>query len=408
VTEAVDNERQRIGEQGGGVADDGGLENLIFRTCVTALWADGVMASAERDYLSHLIDAASLGESEREQLRRLAFHDVDRHRLLSEIDRLPDDSKRDLFDRSVALLTSDRRVRPSELRFLKVLRRHCGIKFWSFRRLLWRLDRTRRLLAAMALAVMVAAAVGVVTWRTSRPDVIPPRELAGFVAIALPKLPTERPELDAKDLFERVRASVVTINVDIDGSDYGHGSGSVVGVDRFGQLYVLTNRHVVFHELPEGRVLSYEVELESGIRLPAALDFYSRQYDLALVLVPNLTGWGRPVPLLPRNRLRVGQQVFAVGSPIGLDHTFTSGVISALRAEHIQTDATVHSGSSGGPLFDASGMVCGVVTMTHLHKDFSFAVYADAVFDMLAERYVVKTGEDVGSVRSQSTPDALP
>mgnify|MGYP001825083165 FL=1 len=201
---------------------------------------------------------------------------------------------------------------------------------------------------------------------------------------------------------------MVRVNVDIDGADHGQGSGSIIGVDRFGQLYVLTNRHVVFHELREGQRVSYEVELESGVRLPAALDFYSRDDDLALVMVPNLTGWGRPVPLLPRDRLHVGQRVFAVGSPIGLAHTFTSGVISALRSEHIQTDATVHMGSSGGPLFDATGVVCGVVTMTHQHKDFSFAVYADAVFEMLTERYVAKTGQSVGGRSSELPADASP
>ncbi len=385
-----------------------GLEDLVFRTSVTALWADGAMATSERDYLSHLIDAAVRSEPEREKLRRLALHDVDRHELLAEIDRLPDDTKHDLFDRTVALLTSDRRVRRSELRFLGVLRRHCGIGFWSYQRLLWRLTKTRRLVATLSLVTLVAAAVWIIAGRASRQETVAPRELAEFVAIAIPQLPADRPQLGAEELFERVRVSVVTVNVDIDGAHHGHGSGSIVGVDRFGQLYVLTNRHVVFHELLEGQLLSFEIELESGVRLPAALDFYSREDDLALVMVPNLTGWGRPVPLLPRDRLHVGQQVFAVGSPIGLPHTFTSGVISALRSEHIQTDATVHMGSSGGPLFDASGMVCGVITMTHQHKDISFAVYADAVFNMLTERYVVKTGGSVGGDRSEIPSDPSP
>jgi hypothetical protein len=389
VAETADHERQPAGDDVGGRSDVNCLETLTFRTCVTALWADGVMASSERDYLSHLIDAASLDESERERLRRLALHDVDRHALFAEIDDLPDATKRDLFDRTVAVLTSDRRVKRSELRFLRELRRHCGIGFWSSQRLLWRVMKTRRWVVGLALLVVVAVAIGIIKGRVSRPDTFAPLELADFVAIAVPPLPADRPQLDAEELFERVRVSVVRVNVDIDGTDHGQGSGSIIGVDRFGQLYVLTNRHVVFHELLEGQVLSYEIELESGIRLPAALDFYSRDDDLALVMVPNLTGWGRPVPLLPRDRLHVGQQVFAVGSPIGLAHTFTSGVISALRAEHIQTDATVHMGSSGGPLFDASGVVC-------------------AVFDMLTERFVAKTGESVGGDPSELPTQAPP
>jgi len=71
---------------------------------------------------------------------------------------------------------------------------------------------------------------------------------------------------------------------------------------------------------------------------------------------------------------------------MGLDHTFTSGVISALRPDSIQTDATVYFGSSGGPLVDGSGALCGVITTTHSHKDISFAIYADAVLDLLVER----------------------
>jgi S1-C subfamily serine protease len=96
--------------------------------------------------------------------------------------------------------------------------------------------------------------------------------------------------------------------------------------------------------------------------------------------------WAEPLPVVPRRQLRVGQRVFAVGSPIGLRHSFTSGVISALRGDHIQTDATVHQGSSGGPLIDDSGGVCGIVTQTHSAKDFTFAIYADTVLELLEER----------------------
>ena len=52
----------------------------------------------------------------------------------------------------------------------------------------------------------------------------------------------------------------------------------------------------------------------------------------------------------------------------------------------VMFDAAIHSGSSGGPLFESHGLLCGVVTATHQSKDFSFALVADAVFDMLVER----------------------
>ena len=160
----------------------------------------------------------------------------------------------------------------------------------------------------------------------------------------------------------------------------------MLGVDGHDQLYVLTNRHVVDHEVANPRLLSYEIELENGIQLPAVLDFYSRTHDLAVVMAPGLGGWGLPVSASDVQRPSVGEEVFALGSPIGLDHSFTTGVISALRWPMIQTDATVHSGSSGGPLFDNRGRVCGVVTTSHREKDFSFALCGETILEMLDER----------------------
>ncbi len=358
--------------------------DLAFKVCVVALWSDGSMAASERDHLSHLIDSLAADEAERDALRRTALHDVDRRAVLAEIADLGQDERLDLFDRSVAVLTSDRRVRRGELGFLRQLRRSCGVGFWRFERLVWRLGWRRR---AAALAGLVTLGVlAVLPWGAREQGGAPPLELSRRAALALAPLPLVRSSLDPEALYETVRRSVVQVNVLVEGGYHGNGSGSVVAIDRFGQLYVLTNRHVVYHELSEGRRLSYEVQLESGVKLPALLDFYSRRWDLALLVVPRLTGWARPVPLLPRSELRVGQRVYAVGSPLGLDHTFTSGVISAIRDDFIQTDATVHSGSSGGPLFDGSGLVCGVVTTTHQHKDLSFALAADTVLDMLAER----------------------
>ena len=103
-------------------------------------------------------------------------------------------------------------------------------------------------------------------------------------------------------------------------------------------------------------------------------------------LAPGVGGWGPPAPLRSCADLRVGEPVWAVGSPIGLDHSFTSGVISALRWPMVQIDATVHSGSSGGPIFDDRGRVCGIVTTSHMQKDFSFALCGETVLEMLDER----------------------
>jgi S1-C subfamily serine protease len=369
---------------GSGIGGIGAEDALLFRVCVAAIWADGSMAAAERDHLSHLMDRIAASEAERSELRRIALHDVSRNGVLAEVESFDEAAKRRLFDRTVAVLTADRRLRRGELVFIGRLRRRCGVGLLAYQTILWRAAPVRRALRLVALAAL-AVAVAVV-WSNRHPESFPPVELKLHPEILMPRAADDRPPMPTEALYAAIRGSVVKINVLVDGAIIGHGSGSVLGMDAGGQLYVLTNRHVVYHEVADPRGLGYEVQLESGIQLPAVLDFYSRSHDLALVMVPGLSGWGAPAPLRLCRDLQVGQSVWAVGSPIGLDHSITSGVISALRGTMVQTDATVHSGSSGGPLFDDRGRVCGVVTTSHRQKDFSFALCGEAVLEMLDER----------------------
>jgi hypothetical protein len=357
---------------------------LLYRICVAAIWADGSLAAAERDHLSHLMDRIADDENQRHELRRIALHDVSRSGVLAEVGGLDAGARRRLYERCLAVLTSDRRLRHAERAFLGRLRRRCGVSVWTHQANLWRwapLGGVARVAGAVALVALIAA-----LWHGRHPDAFPPMELPVHHPLALPQAAADALQLDAETLYDAIRSSVVQVNVLVDEGVIGHGSGSVLGLDAAGQLYVLTNRHVVYHEVPDPRVLSYEVQLESGVQLPAVLDYYSRSNDLAIVLVPNLGGWGLPVPLRLCRDLHVGATVYAVGSPIGLDHTLTSGVVSALRGNMVQTDATVHMGSSGGPLFDDRGRVCGVVTSSHLQKDFSFALCPETVLEMLDER----------------------
>ncbi|MCU0304497.1 MAG: trypsin-like peptidase domain-containing protein [Thermoanaerobaculales bacterium] len=362
----------------------GAEDVLLFQVCVAAIWADGSMAAAERDHISHLMDRIAASEAERAELRRIALHDVSRRWVLGEVDRLDESAKRRLYDRCIAVLTADRRLRRGELGFIGELRRRCGIGRLAHSATLWRAAPLRRWLRLGAAVALVAAAGAL--WLARRPATFPPVELPVHHEILLPRAAADAPRLGTEALYARIRSSVVKVNVLVDQALIGHGSGSVLGADRGGQLYVLTNRHVVYHEVANPHGLTFEVELENGIQLPAVLDFASRAHDLAVVLVPGLGGWGVPAPLRPCSDLEVGTAVYAVGAPIGLDHTFTTGVVSALRGNMVQTDATVHSGSSGGPLFDDRGRVCGVVTTSHREKDISFALCAEAVVEMLGER----------------------
>ena len=364
---------------------------LLFKICVAAIWSDGAMAAAERDHLSHLMDRISATEDERHELRRIALHDVSRSTVLAEVDELDASAKRRLYDRCISVLTVDRRLRRGELRFVSRLRKRCGVGLLAHQGMLWRAAPVRRLFRiAVPASILFAVAAVVFLQFSDEEGSQPPIELGFHPEILLRQAPAGAVPMESEILYENIRHSVVKINVLIDQALVGHGSGAVLGIDHDGQLYVLTNRHVVYHEVAESHFVSYEIQLENGIQLPAMLDFYSRTHDLAIVVAPGLGGWGLPVALRMCSDLSVGEKVFALGSPVGLDHSFTTGVISALRGQMVQTDATVHSGSSGGPLFDDRGRVCGVVTTSHMQKDFSFALCGETVLEMLDERLAVE------------------
>ncbi|MFM7113729.1 MAG: S1C family serine protease, partial [Planctomycetota bacterium] len=96
--------------------------------------------------------------------------------------------------------------------------------------------------------------------------------------------------------------------------------------------------------------------------------------DLAVLRIDAGSGKLEPLPIGSSHDLKVGQKVFAIGNPFGLDQTLTTGIISALGREidgeqgqrirnAIQTDAAINPGNSGGPLLDSAGRLIGVNTM---------------------------------------------
>lgn len=142
------------------------------------------------------------------------------------------------------------------------------------------------------------------------------------------------------------------------------GSGSGVIIRRDGVL--LTNYHVV------GNARDVEVSLASGQRVPGRVLGRDPTVDIAVVQVAAA---GRALPVAPigdSDRLQVGQAAIAIGNPLGLERTVTSGVISGTNRSPrgfevgglIQTDATIFPGNSGGPLFDSQGQVIGINTLT--------------------------------------------
>jgi S1-C subfamily serine protease len=116
-------------------------------------------------------------------------------------------------------------------------------------------------------------------------------------------------------------------------------------------------------------------------------------YDLAVVQIKAPAALLRQLPLGQSSSLKVGQKVFAIGNPFGLDQSLSMGIISALNREIrtsqsiikdvIQTDAAINPGNSGGPLLDSAGLLIGVNTAiaspTGAYAGIGFAIPVDTV-----------------------------
>lgn len=184
--------------------------------------------------------------------------------------------------------------------------------------------------------------------------------LACFVALsgqtadrAAPEKQKPLPTFSAQEIFKRVYPSIMVVeSLDAEGKVTKFGSGVVIASGS-----IITNRHVI-----EGGV-SFRVE-HNGKKWPAKLTKVDPDHDLAELSVAGLDA--PAVTVLDSAKLSVGETVYAIGSPEGLELTISEGLISGLRdfdkGRVIQTSAAISPGSSGGGLFDAQGRLVGITT----------------------------------------------
>lgn len=169
----------------------------------------------------------------------------------------------------------------------------------------------------------------------------------------------------------KVRPTVVQINV---ATQNGGGLGSGVIIDPRG--YIVTNNHVI-----EGGQ-KIEVVLFNGRTLPGQIVGTAPGDDLAVVKIDPSKTKLAVATLGDSSKLRVGQEVLAVGNPLGITQTVTNGIISALDRNvadgpngailpgTIQTDAPINPGNSGGALVDLQGNLIGIPTLAALDPQF--------------------------------------
>jgi len=190
-------------------------------------------------------------------------------------------------------------------------------------------------------------------------------------------------------IYDRVSPAVVsiasvTINPYQIADRVSRAVGSGVILDASG--LVLTNAHVVF-----GRQ-AITVTLDDGTTVPGSVIGADPVFDVAVLRIPSPATGTLPVAT-PGNsaRLRVGEEVLAIGNPLGLDQTLTRGIISAinrllpdmpfsLMEPMIQTDASINPGNSGGPLLNRCGEIVGITTaIIPDAQNIGFAIPIDVV-----------------------------
>lgn len=219
--------------------------------------------------------------------------------------------------------------------------------------------------------------------------------------------PGQTPPL--REVFRRVRPAVVVIATrqkelapeGRQGFVDMQGLGSGVVISEAGQ--VLTAAHVV--QTAEQIVVS----LSESVVVPARVIASSLTSDVALLQLETVPPGLVAARLGDSNRIEVGDPVFVVGHPYGLDHTLTTGVLSARRRpkktsgtmtlhEIFQTDAAVNQGNSGGPMFNMQGEVVGIVSAlvskSGGFEGLGFATPSNVARQLLLDQKAVWTGVD--------------
>ncbi len=207
-------------------------------------------------------------------------------------------------------------------------------------------------------------------------------------------------------VFERATKSVVFIaNTAIqqdfwslDTMEVPQGSGSGFLWNKQG--HIVTNFHVIFG------ANAIKVTLADRSEHQAKLVGADPDHDLAVLQIQASESVLEPLAIGSSHDLRVGQKVLAIGNPFGLDHTLTTGVVSALGRTIksmsnrtiegvIQTDAAINPGNSGGPLLDSAGRLIGVntqiVSPSGAYAGIGFAVPVDMVNRIIPE--LIKHGK---------------
>lgn len=216
--------------------------------------------------------------------------------------------------------------------------------------------------------------------------------VAGLLALWLLPVPTYASD-EATAVFRSASASIVTVHaVDASGAVSSQGSGVVISNE-----VIVSNCHVA------GKSPLTEVGY-GGRKYPAAARHSDAERDLCSYDVPGLVA---PSAVLGRtDDLAVGQSIYAIGAPLGLELTLSSGILSGIRTlpggRLLQITAPISPGSSGGGLFDKKGRLVGITTLYFKEaQQVNFALPIEWVTELSSRHVQIKPNIDIREIGKQ-------
>jgi len=266
---------------------------------------------------------------------------------------------------------------------------------------------TMRLVFLFSVVILAA----LVAWRFLSPGPSPVHDPAAEPLPVTPRSDLGGDEKAFINLFEHVSPSVVFITnlavrrdrITLNIMEIPQGSGSGFIWSKNG--HIVTNFHVI-RDADQAHIT-----LADHTTWRARLVGIEPGKDLAVLKIEAPAEQLKPITIGTSRNLKVGQRVFAIGNPFGLDQSMSLGIISGLNREIravnraliqgvIQTDAAINPGNSGGPLLDSAGRLIGVNTMIYspsgAHAGVGFAVPVDTVNrivpDLIRDGRVTRAG----------------
>jgi S1-C subfamily serine protease len=201
-------------------------------------------------------------------------------------------------------------------------------------------------------------------------------------------------EMPLEDVISRAMPAVVRVE-----SAGGFGSGFFITPDT-----ILTNVHVV------GSSRSVRIRRTDGRTVSARVDTTAPELDIAIMRISNPDPDQPTLTMGSGTIARAGQEIIALGTPLGLQNTVTRGIVSAVRevggVTLVQTDAAINPGNSGGPLLDRAGSVIAIATMgmrSEVAQGLSFGVAIEHAQSLLEGRRSAATGTPVSGLNQAMT-----